>query len=494
MRIKLATKFLVLVLAVLALGVLNSAVALYSSRKLESLLRTTVEANVASVRAAEKLEIALLEQRGLVSAYILDDLDPVWLGKLREVEPEFHRWLSAARQTASSPDELEILDRVEVVYRQYDAKRRDVIRLCQEGDVAEATGMLLVEVQKLHQDAFDLCELFLKANELSVRDAVEKATWRVERLTVIVGALVLTTIVCGGSLLWLFYGSVLLPLRRIAGQMKTLSDGVEPDHSWPGDGRDELAAIREYLSALMSDVAGVRFTLRRNQAQLQQAQKLASVGRLAANVAHEIRSPLTAMKMWLFSLHKSVGPDPDTDRKFDLIADELARLESVVENFLDFSKPTDTRPQPHQVAVLVEKTLELLNPRLAEKGVRVAREGLDGLPPVAVDAEQIKQVLINLLTNAAEAMPDGGEVAVSAQCRPERSGKPMVVLRIQDCGQGMSKSTQELIFQPFFTTKRHGTGLGLCIAAQIMASHGGRLMLESTSDRGSCFAMWIPTA
>jgi signal transduction histidine kinase len=108
------------------------------------------------------------------------------------------------------------------------------------------------------------------------------------------------------------------------------------------------------------------------------------------------------------------------------------------------------------------------------------------------DPEQIRQVLINLITNAAESMPDGGEVRIglSANCHDTESR--MVVARVHDQGQGVAAEVQARIFEPFFTTKENGTGLGLCIAAQIMVRHGGRLTLESSTPQGSCFAVWIP--
>ena len=116
------------------------------------------------------------------------------------------------------------------------------------------------------------------------------------------------------------------------------------------------------------------------------------------------------------------------------------------------------------------------------------------LPPAMADGEQIRQVLINLITNAAESMIVGGEVHLMLSADRDETGTGMVVVRVRDVGQGMPSEVQARIYEPFFTTKDGGTGLGLCIAAQIMARHGGRLALESSSAAGSCFAIWIPTA
>jgi signal transduction histidine kinase len=490
MRLKLAQKILLLVLAVLALGGISSAVAVYCSWRLQRLLQTTVAENLLSVRAAEELEMVLLDQRGLLARYILDQRNPSWVAKLKRVEPRLAYWLKEAKKTAVSDQEREILERLEVACRQYDATRDRVVALCEQNRVAEATTVLLDEGQRSYEAVYGECELLIKENERSVRAAVTAARGRVRSMTVIVGSLAAVTVVFGGGLLWVFFRGILRPLRQMVAEVRTFTE--DQGSAVIPQPQDEMNEMGDYLRALMSDVADTRSTLQSNQSRLVQAEKLASVGKLAACVAHEIRNPLTAMKMWLFSLRKSVGTEPETDRKFALISEEVSRLEAVVQNFLEFTRPPHLNPQPLQMGELVEKTIELLGPTLAEKRVRVVVRPLQGLPVVAVDAEQIKQVLVNLIKNAAEAMPEGGDVDVSVGTRADASGAPLVVVRIRDHGGGITDDVRERLFEPFFTTKEGGTGLGLCVAARIVASHGGRLVLESSTDRGSCFALWIP--
>ncbi len=116
------------------------------------------------------------------------------------------------------------------------------------------------------------------------------------------------------------------------------------------------------------------------------------------------------------------------------------------------------------------------------------------LPPVMADGAQLKQVLLNLLGNAADAMAGGGEIRITSNAEKDADGRPMLVVRISDAGPGMPQDIQCRIFEPFFTTKENGTGLGLCIAAQVMARHGGGLVLESSTDKGTTFAIWMPVA
>ena len=216
------------------------------------------------------------------------------------------------------------------------------------------------------------------------------------------------------------------------------------------------------------------------------------MGKLAASVAHEIRNPLTSLKMRLFSLRQTLGADPQYADDFWVVSEEISRLESIIRNFLEFSRPPELELRPHRLGLLIDKALELFGPRLYEKDIAVARRDATDLPMVVADADQLKQVFVNLMANAAEAVPEEGRLQVSTALRPDKDHRQMAVVRFQDSGTGVPADVRERIFEPFFTTKEGGTGLGLCIAAQIMARHGGRLELESSAPQGATFAVWIP--
>jgi signal transduction histidine kinase len=259
-------------------------------------------------------------------------------------------------------------------------------------------------------------------------------------------------------------------------------------------GIDELHLIGNHLRNLLSDMSDTRSQLERSHDRLAAVQKLASVGKLAACVAHEIRNPLTAIKMWLFSIQESTQGDAELGRKLGIVSEEIMRLENIVRRFLEFSRPPAIRCQPLDVCAVIRQTLELLGPRLAEANVTVEQTCKGELPRVMADAAQLKQVLLNLLGNAVDAMPGGGEIRVDSTTARDADGQPMVVVRVCDSGSGMPRDVQDRVFEPFFTTKENGTGLGLCIAAQVMARHDGALVLESSTEMGTTFAVWIPTA
>ena len=152
----------------------------------------------------------------------------------------------------------------------------------------------------------------------------------------------------------------------------------------------------------------------------------------------------------------------------------------------------DSRPM--DVNCIVEQTLNLFEQRLKERNIRVAVATSGPLPEIVADAGKLKQVFINLIGNALDAMRQGGEIRIGATVEADADGRRMVVVRFCDTGPGMPKDVQARVFEPFFTTKDDGTGLGLCIAAQVMARHQGSLVLESSTEHGTTFAVWLPLA
>lgn len=489
MRLTLGKTVSLLVAGVVVLALANSLVAVLSSWSVGRSLYRTVNENLPSVRAAEELEIALLEQRGFVSYYLLDG-NRAWLEQLERREGNFHEWLERARRTENSAQEVAILDRLEEVYTAYDRVRSEVVALQDRGATDTAKSLLTNEASALHREAYLLCESYIRENEASVNRASENARRELRWVAATVGACAVITVLLSAALLRVFYVGVALPVRAMIDEAHSFLGG-KPTRDRQRDS-DELRAVGVYLRNLMSDVTDARTTLERSRQQLRNAEKLAAVGKLAASVAHEIRNPLTAIKMWLFSLQKAVGGNAELDSKFQIITEEIRRLEDIVRSLLEFSRPPEVRLSAVSLCQIVDATLKLMEPRFSEWEVIVERRELAGLPPVLADGEQLRQVLINVLNNALEAAGRGGRIEVSTASEVTGDGRPTAVVRIRDNGNGMPEDVAARVFEPFFSTKDQGVGLGLAIAARIMEQHHGRLALEATNSEGSTFAMYVP--
>mgnify|MGYP005814898787 CR=1 FL=1 len=222
--------------------------------------------------------------------------------------------------------------------------------------------------------------------------------------------------------------------------------------------------------------------------QLRRADRLSALGELSAGLAHEIRNPLGALEGAVQILHRP-ELSAETRQEFaEMARKEVERLKVLLTNFLDFA-----RPRPPQRAVMEPRLLLDSVSRLAVETARMANVHISveagEAPSIAVDTEQIKQVLLNLVLNAIQAMPQGGQVALRA-----RQEDASVLLEVADQGSGIPSENLERIFDPFFTTRANGTGLGLSIAHQIVHGHGGQIAVRNNPDRGVTFTLILPLA
>lgn len=256
---------------------------------------------------------------------------------------------------------------------------------------------------------------------------------------------------------------------------------------------DEVRAVGDLVAGLLRDVDQTQALLKESREHLIQAEKLALVGKLAAGVAHSVRNPLTSVKMRLFSLERGLDLSPGQREDFEVISEEIRHLDTIVRNFLEFSRPPKPKLQHMSPSDVVDMTLVLLKHRLETYGVDVRLMREQPLPPVDLDPEQLKEVLVNLVLNACDAMGENGRLEILEHTGFMDPLGRVAIIQLTDSGPGIPPEVAESVFQPFFSTKEEGTGLGLAIAKRIMEEHGGYIHLKpSDRGQGACFILVLP--
>jgi len=228
--------------------------------------------------------------------------------------------------------------------------------------------------------------------------------------------------------------------------------------------------------------------LKKTEALLIRSEKLAALGQLAAGIAHEIRNPLTSINILIHSLTENLSSGNSHREDLKVIEEEINRINEILDRFLRFAKPAPPLLKKADVISIFEETLQLLRPQI-EKQLIVVEKEFQPLPIILIDREQMKQVALNLLLNAVQAMPEGGALALRG--RNSEDGQ-WIHISIQDSGMGIPGEDMNKLFDPFFSTKEGGVGLGLSIAHRIIDQHHGKIEVESTPGEGTLFTVWLP--
>ena len=342
----------------------------------------------------------------------------------------------------------------------------------------------------------------LGALEVSVEKQVELqlgAAQDREILAIRLLAVLSAVTVLVGVLMALYARRVLRPLGRVTERAQAVARGdLEARPAVQSD--DEIGELAVTFERMVSAIAQAN-------AQLVVAERLATVGKMAAHVTHEIRNPLSSIALNLELLEEQLGvlragrgaPGPseaeaeaEAQALLRAIGREVERLSGLSQQYLAFARQKPLDLEPEDVGAIAEEGANFVRRELEQHGITLELDVAAKLPTVLADEGQIRQALLNLVRNAREAMPKGGRISVRAHA----SGEGGVVLVVEDEGPGIDPALRQHLFEPFFTTKTHGTGLGLAITQQIAKAHGGNIDCEPREggEQGTRFTLWLPGA
>ena len=449
---------------------------------MEEILVSITEKHLQTFQTAESLETALVNQKGFVSYYFLDG-DPEWLRQLGEYRQIFKERLIAAKHLADADIEMAAIDRIDHEYSAYISAKDRAIAYYKDGD-KENGFKLHKEVRYLFFTVLDLCEQYKELQVEQIHKATEYGHAQAAKLRYISILVSIFVVIMAITLILFFIQHILEPLRNLAGEASRMGTSTAS--------QNEIQSLRNSVHDLIEDVDQTHSELQKSRETLLQAEKMALVGKLAAGMAHSIRNPFTSVKMRMFSLGRTLKLTETQKDDMDVISQEIRHIDTIVQNFLEFSRPPQLKMQQVSPSVIVDLVIQLLEHRLNSYEVRIEVIRKRPLPPIMADPEQLKEVLVNLVVNACEAMKKGGQIVIAEEETIERPTGKVVVICVSDNGPGIPGPLVDKVLQPFFSTKEEGTGLGLSIASRIIEEHGGRLNLTSTEAMGTMFTITLP--
>jgi signal transduction histidine kinase len=249
----------------------------------------------------------------------------------------------------------------------------------------------------------------------------------------------------------------------------------------------DLTHLHEQMQMVLQEISRVVEQLQQREYEVLRAEQLAAVGQVAAGVAHELRNPLTAIKMLAQTGLEGAPPAGLPAEDLEVIEQEVRRMEQCIQTFLDFARPPRSERRRTDLAEVVRRALTLAEGRAHRQKVTLGAEGLEQPLLVEIDPQQINQVLLNLLLNSLDALPRGGTIRVSVRRKPTA-----VEVQVQDSGPGIAPRIQMRLFEPFVTSKENGLGLGLSICQRLVEAHGGTIRGENAASGGALFTVALP--
>lgn len=281
----------------------------------------------------------------------------------------------------------------------------------------------------------------------------------------------------------LYARRLLRPLEQVTERAKVVAGGDFTPQA-PHTSTNEIGELSRTFEAMVAEIARVNH-------ELLESERLATIGKMAAHVTHEVRNPLSSIALNLELLEEELPQESEAHTLFIAIRKEVERLTELTEQYLTVARRRDPNFAIEDLAEVVAEAVEFMSPELKRHEVAIAADFGSELPPVKLDEGQIRQVMHNLLRNARQAMPNGGNLRVTVASSAEPG---WVDIDVSDTGAGMSEETRARLFEPFFTTRSHGTGLGLAISRHIVEAHGGVIRCEPNEPHGTRFVVRLPVA
>jgi signal transduction histidine kinase len=478
----LRIRIYVVLIGLVFITMAGGAVTIGYTFRIERILTLITNRDMAAFQKAEALETALINQKGFVSYYFIEG-DPEWLRQLGEYRRVFKELLEETFSMAETQAEKDALAEIEAGYNRYVTLKDRVIGYYQGGE-RENGKALHQEVRSLFFTVIESFEKYKHIHENRIWQAKTESVIQAARLRIVAAIAVFVSFMLMLLLAFVLGNQVLGPVRRLTAEVSRESDSLET--------YNEVNALSHGVRGLLQNVDQTQTELQKSRETLLQAEKMAMVGKLAAGMAHSIRNPFTSVKMRLFSLSRSLELTSNQIEDFEVISEEIRHIDTIIQNFLEFSRPPKLKIQTISPSVVVDRVIQLLEHRLKSYNVRVQIKRDQMLPAIDADPEQLKELLVNIVVNACEAMTAGGSIVISEEVKQNRLKKHQAIIRISDSGPGIPESIQNKVFLPFFTTKEEGTGLGLSIASRIVKDHNGRLDVESMQGEGAIFTIRIP--
>src|SRR5579885_390887 len=472
-----------------AVGLVLLGACLVSVRYIHRLQRNLADAlseNVSSLQAAQEMEIRVRQLRFHALLYLMDPA-PGRLALIEEDQERFEQALAQAWESADTPEEQELMQEIKARYADY-RREQEGLRAAVQGGQPITDPLQVADTHSLRH-VIDPCHELFRINKERLAQAADDSQ-RVSHE----GYLAMLVLGLAGPIGGLAIGfgmaramkqSIYRLSVRVQDMAQRLNEKVASVNV-VADG--DIRSLDRQMQHIVHQVEAVAQRVQQQQHELLRAEQLSAVGQLAAGVAHEVRNPLTGIKLLVEAALRPNNPHPLDQEDLRVIHTEVARLEKTVQSFLDFARLPAPQKAPCDLREALWQARDLVRARARQQHVALAVETPEQPVVADVDRGQLGTVLVNLFLNALDALPGGGRL----EARLEAPADGTARLAVCDSGTGIAPEVAGRLFTPFATTKPAGTGLGLSLSRRIIEEHGGAIRADNRPEGGACFTITLP--
>jgi signal transduction histidine kinase len=460
----------------------------YFHRVYEAHARVLAE-NVATIRAAWAMQDVLWRLQAVVMESANKEQRETRI-EATELESAFEKHLTEAEKTSFTPDEQTL---VKAARDHFTVYRDQIEARLQPPGLSGLLTSQTAEKEKTIRLARAVAEPCRQLVDLNERMLAE-STARSSHLSTLVNSIRFSFLIAGPVVGMLFGLWIARGLHRSISQISvTLSDATGDLNRTIGSveirSLSDLPGLHQQVQTVATRIRQVMEELEQARSHVMRAERLAAVGELAAGVAHELRNPLTSVKLLIQTAAQRHPGTALAGRQLQVVQQEIARMESTIQGLLDFARPPELHRVAHDLRTTVQRALNLVEGRAKQQNVAISEKVPSRPVVVSGDPEQLHQIFVNLLLNGIEAMPQGGPLIVDVEA--EEPGR-ICRVSVSDSGDGIPQQILDRIFEPFATSKEHGTGLGLAISHRIAKEHGGVLLAANRTEGGAVFTLELP--
>jgi len=457
--------------------------------QLQDNTKQLIRENTMSTDDARELRLALYRVRAASLSNVFDRSDE----KIQLLESEqrtFLALLNKIGESANTPEQLRLVQQISALFSNYQQTLLNTNQMQRQGKLTQPATVIVMSSHDLINTIEEKTNQLIAAKETQQLLLEESISNNETIITTAIYALGISGIIMGLILGWLVARIVLNPIYRLVLKVRDAAGGELVEHIQMHPGK-ELEELDMHINRLIGRINKANEDLRKNRELLEQSIRLAAIGKIAPALAHEIRNPLTSIKILVHSMMDEFPEQSEQYHDLKIIQTEVIRMEEFLQNFMQYARPPRPKMEIISPAELIDQVLQLMEARFRLH--QIAVETIHQNPGLRLKADHsmIKQVIINLLNNATEQLENGGRIVISTGLQQQDHAE-LYYISIADNGPGIPPEIINTMWEPFVKGREQGTGLGLSISQRIAQMHHGSLTAANGSEGGATFTLYLP--